>query len=63
MVLASELDVMTSTTTQDFKTSLGSQKSYQVPTPVLQANKEVVAFFGAGVECIGGNLVRREHAN
>lgn len=53
MVLESELDVMTSTTTQDFKTSLGSKKSYQVPTPVLQANKEVVAFFGAGVECIG----------
>ena len=53
MALASELDVMTSTPTQDFKTSLGSQKSYQVPTPVLQAKKEVVAFFGAGVECIG----------
>jgi len=33
--------------------SLGSQKSFQVPTPVLQAKKEVVAFFGAGVECIG----------
>jgi cytoskeletal protein CcmA (bactofilin family) len=33
--------------------SLGSQKSFQVPIPVLQAKKEVVAFFGAGVECIG----------
>jgi cytoskeletal protein CcmA (bactofilin family) len=33
--------------------SLGSQKSFQVPSPVLQAKKEVVAFFGAGVECIG----------
>ena len=33
--------------------SLGSQKSFQVPAPVLQAKKEVVAFFGPGVECIG----------
>ena len=33
--------------------SLGSQKSFQVPIPVLQAKKEVVAFFGVGVECIG----------
>ena len=33
--------------------SLGSQKSFQVPIPVLQSKKEVVAFFGAGVECIG----------
>ncbi len=33
--------------------SVGSQKSFQVPIPVLQAKKEVVAFFGAGVECIG----------
>jgi len=33
--------------------SLGSQKSFQVSTPILQAKKEVVAFFGAGVECIG----------
>ena len=38
---------------QEPTTSLGSQKSFQVPTPVLQAKKEVVAFFGAGVECIG----------
>jgi cytoskeletal protein CcmA (bactofilin family) len=38
---------------QEPKTSLGSQKSFQVPIPVLQAKKEVVAFFGAGVECIG----------
>ncbi|MDH3770083.1 MAG: polymer-forming cytoskeletal protein [Nitrospirota bacterium] len=51
MTLTSELEVMTPT--QDFKTSLGSQKSFQVPIPVLQAKKEVVAFFGAGVECIG----------
>ncbi len=51
MALTSELEVMTPT--QDFKTSLGSQKSFQVPIPVLQAKKEVVAFFGAGVECIG----------
>lgn len=33
--------------------SLGSQKSFQLPSPVVQAKKEVVAFFGAGVECIG----------
>ena len=51
MALTSELEVMTPP--QDFKTSLGSQKSFQVPIPVLQAKKEVVAFFGAGVECIG----------
>lgn len=51
MALTSELEVMTPT--QDFKTSLGSQKSFQVPIPVMQAKKEVVAFFGAGVECIG----------
>ena len=38
---------------QEPANSLGSQKSFQVPTPVLQAKKEVVAFFGAGVECIG----------
>lgn len=51
MALTSELEVMTPI--QDFKTSLGSQKSFQVPIPVLQSKKEVVAFFGAGVECIG----------
>lgn len=33
--------------------SLGSQKSFQLSSPVVQAKKEVVAFFGAGVECIG----------
>lgn len=33
--------------------SLGSQKLFQVPVPVLQAKKEVVAFFGSGVECVG----------
>ncbi len=38
---------------QEQTDSLGSQKSFQVPIPVLQAKKEVVAFFGAGVECIG----------
>ena len=38
---------------QEPTNSLGSQKSFQVPTPVLQAKKDVVAFFGAGVECIG----------
>ena len=51
MALTSELDVMMPT--QSMNTSLGSQKSFQVPTPVLQAKKEVVAFFGVGVECIG----------
>jgi len=51
MSLTSELEVITPT--QNFSTSLGSQKSFQVPTPVMQAKKEVVAFFGVGVECIG----------
>ena len=51
MSLVSELEVMPST--PDTSTSLGSQKSFQVPTPVIQAKKEVVAFFGVGVECIG----------
>ena len=51
MAVMSELDVMTPT--QDFSTSLGSQKSFQVVSPVLPAKKEVVAFFGEGVECIG----------
>jgi cytoskeletal protein CcmA (bactofilin family) len=51
MAVMSELDVMTPT--QDFATSLGSQKSFQVVSPVLPAKKEVVAFFGEGVECIG----------
>lgn len=51
MTLTSELEVMSST--QDFPTSLGSQKSFQVQTPVIQEKKEVVAFFGVGVECIG----------
>lgn len=51
MTLTSELGIIPST--QDFSTSLGSQKSFQVPTPVMQAKKEVVAFFGAGVECVG----------
>ncbi len=51
MPVTSEMDVMTPP--QIVKVSLGSQKSFQVPSPVLQAKKEVVAFFGAGVECIG----------
>jgi len=51
MAMTSELEVLPAT--QDFSTSLGSQKSFQVPTPVIQAKKEVVAFFGAGVECVG----------
>lgn len=51
MTLATDFEVQTST--QDFSTSLGSQKSFQVPVPVMQAKKEVVAFFGVGVECIG----------
>ncbi len=51
MNLASELGIGESIpTTQN---TLGSQKSFQVPSPVIQAKKEVVAFFGAGVECIG----------
>ncbi len=51
MSLASELEIVPST--QDISTSLGSRKSFHVPVPVLQAKKEVVAFFGVGVECIG----------
>ena len=51
MTLAAELGITESR--QESTNSLGSQKSFQVPTPVLQAKKEVVAFFGAGVECIG----------
>ena len=51
MALTSELEIMPST--KNFSASLGSQKSFQVPTPVMQAKKEVVAFFGSGVECIG----------
>ena len=51
MTLVSELGIMPST--QELNTSLGSQKLFQVPTPVLQTKKDVVAFFGAGVECIG----------
>ena len=49
--LAAELGITESR--QESTHSLGSQKSFQVPVPVLQAKKEVVAFFGAGVECIG----------
>jgi cytoskeletal protein CcmA (bactofilin family) len=49
--LAAELGITESR--QEPANSLGSQKSFQVPVPVLQAKKEVVAFFGAGVECIG----------
>jgi len=51
MAPTTELETMPST--QDLSTSLGSQKSFQVPIPVMQAKKEVVAFFGVGVECIG----------
>ena len=51
MAVTSELNVMSPT--QGFTVSLGSQKSFQVTSPVLQAKKEVVAFFGEGVECIG----------
>ena len=49
--LASELGIMAPS--QEPTDSLGSQKSFQVPTPVMHAKKEVVAFFGVGVECIG----------
>ena len=51
MTLVSELGI--TNPTQELNASLGSQKLFQVPTPVLQAKKDVVAFFGAGVECIG----------
>ena len=32
---------------------LNSQKSYQVPIPVIESEREVVAFFGHGGECRG----------
>ncbi len=51
MTLTSELEI--ETPAKEFSNSLGSQKSFQVPVPVMQAKKEVVAFFGVGVECIG----------
>lgn len=51
MTLVSELGIAPST--QELNTSLGSLKLFQVPTPVLQTKKDVVAFFGVGVECIG----------
>lgn len=51
MSLVSELGIAPSA--QELDASLGSQKLFQVPTPVLQTKKDVVAFFGVGVECIG----------
>jgi len=51
MNLVSELGI--TAPIQEPTISLGSQKSFQVSTPVLQAKKEVVAFFGVGVECVG----------
>ena len=51
MSLVSELGITPSI--QELNNSLGSQKLFQVPMPVLQTKKDVVAFFGAGVECIG----------
>ena len=51
MSLVSELGIAPSV--QELDASLGSQKLFQVPTPVLQTKKDVVAFFGIGVECIG----------
>ncbi len=51
MTLASELGI--TAPIEESNVSLGSQKSFQVPIPVIQAKKEVVAFFGVGVECIG----------
>jgi cytoskeletal protein CcmA (bactofilin family) len=52
MALTSELEVVTPIQ-EELTTSLGSQKTFQVPIPVMHAKKEVVAFFGVGVECIG----------
>ena len=37
----------------DSEKSLGSQKTYLVPTPVVDGKQEVVAFFGTGVVCRG----------
>ncbi len=33
--------------------SLGVQKSFHVPVPVVEGQSEVVAYFGPGVECRG----------
>ena len=51
MTLSDELGI--TTPVKEPINSLGSQKSFQVQTPIVQAKKEVVAFFGVGVECIG----------
>lgn len=37
----------------DLNKSLGSHKTVLVPNPVLDAKREVVAFLGAGVVCVG----------
>ena len=51
MSVAREEEVMP--TIIDHKKTLGSQKTFSVPTPVLDGKYEVVAFFGPGVECKG----------
>ncbi len=47
----SELEIMNPTL--GINSSIGSQKSYHVSTPVLEGQSEVVAYFGPGVECTG----------
>ena len=47
----SEMDVMAPI--RDLTNVLGSQKFYQVPIPVIEEKRAVVAFFGHGGECKG----------
>lgn len=47
----SELDIPTPSLPRT--SSLGVQKSYHVPAPVVEGQSEVVAYFGPGVECTG----------
>ncbi len=51
MALAAQLEE--SVTSQKSMDSIGSQKTVHVPSPVLLGKREVVAFFGPGVQCTG----------
>ena len=47
----SEVDVMVPN--RNVTNVLSSKKSYRVPVPVIESEREVVAFFGHGGECKG----------
>lgn len=51
--MAPTSEVETMVHSQDQMTPPGSAKSFQISNPVVAGDSEVVAFFGAGVECIG----------